>query len=155
MTNDISNSLTELTFQLTSSRRGWPLGINKMLKRDTFQLTSSRRGWPWFDAFSKPHLYFNSHPHEEDDVVRSDLHSIDVIFQLTSSRRGWRHWNHDYLPPNISTHILTKRMTKVFRLCKARTVFQLTSSRRGWQNLLRSLHVYRHFNSHPHEEDDI
>ena len=55
--------------------------------------------------------YFNSHPHEEDDT---------------------------YTPPvagstDISTHILTKRMTMV--------MFQLDV-------------LYEYFNSHPHEEDD-
>ena len=56
--------------------------------------------------------YFNSHPHEEDDVFTD---------------RWW--------PPvtNISTHILTKRMT-----CR----------------LERCTKINGYFNSHPHEEDD-
>ena len=56
-----------------------------------------------------------------------------ILFQLTSSRRGWR--------------------TKTANLLSQRT-FQLTSSRRGW-HLWRYPHEHsRHFNSHPHEEDD-
>ena len=57
-------------------------------------------------------VYFNSHPHEEDD---SDL--MLAIMEL-----------------NISTHILTKRMTI--------------------RESVRKL-IALHFNSHPHEEDDI
>ena len=33
--------------------------------------------------------YFNSHPHEEDDVDDNVAVVFDVTFQLTSSRRGW------------------------------------------------------------------
>ena len=78
-------------FQLTSSRRGWrshltptPLiyhiSTHILTKRMTllFPLCSIRR------------LYFNSHPHEEDDAHASEF----PLYQ------------------NISTHILTKRMTK-------------------------------------------
>ena len=56
--------------------------------------------------------YFNSHPHEEDDfnIAMSKIHLI--IFQLTSSRRGWR--------LNSSSMYLD-------------SLFQLTSSRRGWR----------------------
>ena len=56
-------------------------------------------------------MNFNSHPHEEDDCYGKELY--DVI--------------------NISTHILTRRMTWLL-ICPI------------------SLSVY--FNSHPHEEDD-
>ena len=77
---------------------------------------------------------------------------------------------------NISTHILTKRMTTVSEPVFQLLSFQLTSSRRGWRRriLCRQLGFYisthiltkrmtgvvsheskiRHFNSHPHEEDD-
>ena len=55
--------------------------------------------------------YFNSHPHEEDDLF--------LIYV-------WIVWV-------ISTHILTKRMTTVVWLTRHCHSFQLTSSRRGWQ----------------------
>ena len=120
-----------------------------------FQLTSSRRGWP-------------SHTSIYDD---------GWIFQLTSSRRGWpvlTFW--DVLPLDISTHILTKRMTvcvwcstcvrfisthiltKRMTLCKcgekSEVIFQLTSSRRGWPFSFLRVGCLGYFNSHPHEEDD-
>ena len=57
-------------------------------------------------------LNFNSHPHEEDDYPKK-------FYQCTL---------------NISTHILTRRMTN--------SIFMILVS-------------VKHFNSHPHEEDDI
>ena len=56
-------------------------------------------------------FYFNSHPHEEDDNMTT------YTFDNTA----------------ISTHILTKRMTRHY---------VIIGSAKG------------HFNSHPHEEDD-
>ena len=55
----------------------------------------------------------------------------------------------------ISTHILTKRMTKCV-LCNGRIKFkfQLTSSRRGWRDCTNASKCNYYFNSHPHEEDD-
>ena len=101
-----------------------------------------------------------------------------MLFQLTSSRRGWPEFDcKDAGKTDISTHILTKRMTvearppdmaKAFQLTSSRrgwpipmcvsapnTIFQLTSSRRGWpeETVLYSYPEY--FNSHPHEEDDF
>ena len=55
---------------------------------------------------------FNSHPHEEDDNMFSQF----------------------LINYNISTHILTKRMTVMYKLSKLRK---------------------NNFNSHPHEEDDV
>ena len=76
-----------------------------------FQLTSSRRGWliRWTE---KCHLsYFNSHPHEEDDCMVLSACLIQI---------------------SISTHILTKRMTRNNITNTFNELFQLTSSRRGW-----------------------
>ena len=58
------------------------------------------------------HTHFNSHPHEEDDL-RQTLQVQPVrLFQLTSSRRGWPCEILWFICSFfISTHILTKRMT--------------------------------------------
>ena len=100
----------------------------------TFQLTSSRRGWQRGREVSSENVHFNSHPHEEDDVVVTSFPSKHSVFQLTSSRRGWpvhrqecskkSYFNshpheeddricnrHCQVVNIISTHILTKRMT--------------------------------------------
>ena len=58
------------------------------------------------DAFI---LYFNSHPHEEDDGM---IMKVKVV-------------------KSISTHILTKRMTSRRDYIVGSIQFQLTSSRRG------------------------
>ena len=100
-----------------------------------FQLTSSRRGWRSNCTCSdSPERYFNSHPHEEDDM-RSDVETGRTI---------------------ISTHILTKRMTILYDPLETQfDSFQLTSSRRGWPALCFAfLTPSNNFNSHPHEEDD-
>ena len=101
---------------------------------NAFQLTSSRRGWPWEVRQVHVGSYFNSHPHEEDDLqsfseqkqeenFNSHPHEEDdsywlhwftdrFLFQLTSSRRGWQQlFEFDLKDIWISTHILTKRMT--------------------------------------------
>ena len=99
-----------------------------------FQLTSSRRGWRNSTIFFPIDGNFNSHPHEEDDEQKVGRTVASGIFQLTSSRRGWHQWGtrrskwvyfnshpheeDDYIDEdlrqelNISTHILTKRMTR-------------------------------------------
>ena len=208
-------------FQLTSSRRGWPAQqtLDQLLRQ--FQLTSSRRGWhdgrcvksccSYFnshpheedDVFSSPQVsfykhfnshphekddgslaksifgahYFNSHPHEEDDnrsncagsgTLRFQLTStptgllmtiyysdVTSIFQLTSSRRGWRlfAWRNVTMT-DISTHILTKRMTVFLSSWILTVLFQLTSSRRGWLAVCKSKESLEYLKSQPHKEYD-
>ena len=112
---------------------------------------------------------FNSHPHEEDDVppwkicTSSGIFqltssrggwllfalpgNIALIFQLTSSRGGWLETTPINLDiTNISTHILTRRMTTGLLSNLKTTVFQLTSSRGGWQNPLHHVlqsHIFQ------------
>ena len=165
---------------------------------NTFQLTSSQGGWLVDSLQHSQAVYFNSHPHKEDDFSASFRSSISHIFQLTSSQGGWpilfffhslelyfnshphkeddKTDNAEDYPEEISTHILTRRMTMYHPCsCCARTIsthiltrrmtdvhgrilrlwgFQLTSSQGGWP--LRSCLTMRdgHFNSHPHKEDD-
>ena len=144
-------------------------------------------------------LYFNSHPHEEDDaIVNFTIPARDISTHILTKRMTWFK-NQRYCRWIISTHILTKRMTfycvslsvlRLFQLTSSRRgwryllgmfvivfVFQLTSSRRGWPfSIIQyfsyihiSTHILtkrmtwysiltmigkKHFNSHPHEEDD-
>ena len=63
--SSLSSSVS--SFQLTSSRRGWPCGGCFVVPHSTFQLTSSRRGRLFLAWLLQALLYFNSHPHEEDD----------------------------------------------------------------------------------------
>ena len=55
------------------------------------------------------HQNFNSHPHEEDDGAPYVIDKLE----------------------DISTHILTKRMTERGAYAEKERSFQLTSSRRG------------------------
>ena len=125
----------EVIFQLTASRRGWQSQAEYAAMRVTFQLTASRRGW------------------HDQTGWKTDAGA----FQLTASRRGWRnvlgklrHWEDFNSQPHeeadgvifltnrtytISTHSLTKRLTKASEKSKASNSFQLTASRRGWRDV--------------------
>ena len=78
--------------------------------------------------------YFNSHPHEEDDNETWVYGYLsDISTHILTKRMTWTSLLFICIHLHISTHILTKRMTR-FRA-------YVTSYR-------------QHFNSHPHEEDD-
>ena len=80
--------------------------------------------------------YFNSHPHEEDD--RKDFKNraiIDISTHILTKRMTGIHHG-IVLCDDISTHILTKRMTRKLSCAECCYLFQLTSSRRGWQNVI-------------------
>ena len=100
-------------------------------------------------------IYFNSHPHEEDDSIDAYIPTVIYISTHILTKRmtlplliclfhlfhfnshpheeddGISQWKFNGI--NISTHILTKRMTHWIML----------RLRQTW-----------YFNSHPHEEDD-
>ena len=78
-------------------------------------------------------LYFNSHPHEEDDAASRPL--CKAIF--------------------ISTHILTKRMTLVQQLPWQCSWYFNSHPHEEDDPFRNQKIVFQiHFNSHPHEEDD-
>ena len=100
-------------FQLTSSRRGWqpqPYIQDQPRNISTHILTKRMTSLVMWGIWEQQ--YFNSHPHEEDDVESDQCLFREKTFQLTSSRRGW---HQNTTAPQfisiISTHILTKRMT--------------------------------------------
>ena len=143
-------------FQLTSSRRGWRSNIRRdpgsesisthiLTKRMTsfradlsirfviFQLTSSRRGWPFPDQESQTPLYFNSHPHEEDDQQEFALMSMI------------RHFNsHPHEEDDEST--CYDRCFLLYFNSHPHEEDDWIRLQGRWKN--------RYFNSHPHEEDD-
>ena len=144
------------TFQLTASRRGWlPLqkhnflwdcisthsltkrlttGRRKMFKRRSisthsltkrltdlkplkdlgdilFQLTASRRGWLLWERKSWKVQYFNSQPHEEADLAEW-IDYVDAIISTHSlTKRLTKPFNKFSISLIISTHSLTKRLT--------------------------------------------
>ena len=78
-----------------------------------FQLTSSRRGWR--AAVVAEYLarkYFNSHAHEEDDQQETpEPPKQDISTHILTKRMTAATNSHRSAPIKISTHILTKRMT--------------------------------------------
>ena len=78
-------------------------------------------------------------PGEVLPAIPSYLEFITVrlfVFQLTASRRGWRRFRfYRHLCSNISTHSLTKRLTRRVPTFVFFVVFQLTASRRGWRTI--------------------
>ena len=75
--------------------------------------------------------YFNSHPHEEDDPAKSCKFLTNGYFNSHPHEEDDIGMKKSTIGKNISTHILTKRMTAGSRLQNTKKVFQLTSSRRG------------------------
>ena len=54
-----------------------------------FQLTSSQGGWRAGCFIHPTHIFFNSHPHKEDDITTDNDGNPFSVFQLTSSQGGW------------------------------------------------------------------
>ncbi len=79
------------------------------------------------------HIYFNSHPHEEDDSFPLQYFPVSLYFNSHPHEEDDSFLNTTSCAYDISTHILTKRMT-------------------GYKE--RGKEGTYHFNSHPHEEDD-
>ena len=100
--------------------------------------------------------YFNSPPHKKNHIATTMINT--VLFKISThifTRRMTATCTNTTVSNIISTHILTKRMTAHSWNGWSVSIFQLTSSRRGWPDTF-PLHVLPyHFNSHPHEEDDI
>ena len=122
--------------------------------------------------------YFNSHPHEEDDMT-GDVLKVAVRISthiLTKRMTSFHRLKFHFI--SISTHILTKRMTIVSVIpITSRNISTHILTKRmteASQNLslehiisthiltkrmtLISNHPHRfleYFNSHPHEEDDL
>ena len=105
-------------------------------------------------SFLLSHVNFNSHPHKEDDV------SLAVLISFFRDFNSHPHKEDDYYRQrtlrsrSISTHILTRRMTRLMRKTLHYWKFQLTSSQGGWRDFCNQLYSSEYFNSHPHKEDD-
>ena len=78
-------------------------------------------------------LSFNSHPHKEDDDKLVKMYKVLNLSTHILTRRMTILFQHLFYNIPLSTHILTRRMTVAFH------VFLL---------------CLQPFNSHPHKEDD-
>ena len=113
MTNRSSHRSESPIFQLTSSRRGWLTSATGLTAYVIFQLTSSRRGWHNFFSVITWPLYFNSHPHEEDDPLSETAVLWSTYFNSHPHEEDDELFLSSRFGHNISTHILTKRMTAI------------------------------------------
>ena len=128
-------TLVDRLFQLTSSRRGWrqeTLGMHKQFFISTHILTK-RMTWPSLSTRST-YQYFNSHPHEEDDLAGNGGIHNELYFNSHPHEEDDRASGND--------------------LCTAKAYFNSHPHEEDDipNRLVGSLQ--RHFNSHPHEEDD-
>ena len=82
------------------------------VSKNIFQLTSSRRGWRSLLFLIRACMYFNSHPHEEDDICHGCRRVLSRIYFNSHPHEEDDRvtWLSSSLS-SISTHILTKRMT--------------------------------------------
>ena len=80
-----------------------------------------------------------------------------LLFQLTSSQGGWLLHNFSFFRnDNISTHILTRRMTVSFSSFSSfSSISTHILTRRMTMVVARLTSSLLHFNSHPHKEDDF
>ena len=99
--------------------------------------------------------YFNSHPHEEDDDslrllnCHADISTHILTKRMTITAVFFQKTT------DISTHILTKRMTleKVLTSSEKKISTHILTKRMTYCLMMNSS-VSTYFNSHPHEEDD-
>ena len=80
---------------------------------------------------SATYCYFNSHPHEEDDNLWRERYQQKEHFNSHPHEEDDLSWYSINWTLSISTHILTKRMTRLESVYDESVKFQLTSSRRG------------------------
>ena len=100
-------------------------------------------------------FYFNSHPHEEDDDslrllnCHADISTHILTKRMTITAVFFQKTT------DISTHILTKRMTKGITVGSTVTIISThILTKRMTQSKHGSRKWQLNFNSHPHEEDD-
>ena len=58
-------------------------------------------------------IYFNSHPHKEDDAFFQLLHELRQHFNSHPHKEDDNHVIREKIITSISTHILTRRMTAI------------------------------------------
>ena len=132
--SNVSSPFGRLVFQLTSSRRGWRRNNRRLFYRKyisthilTKRMTLRR------NTKELVPMYFNSHPHEEDDVIDIANSLETIYFNSHPHEEDDDIFFSFFFCIIISTHILTKRMTSLPFICVIENwIFQLTSSRRGW-----------------------
>ena len=105
--------------------------------------------------FSFHNIYFNSHPHEEDDKHSREIFEIDENFNSHPHEEDDNFHVSSLNFEYISTHILTKRMTIArIRFDNFINISTHILTKRMTAGAIRATTWQEYFNSHPHEEDD-
>ena len=111
------------------------------------------------DYFPKTYIFrkrfFNSHPHKEDDLDFFLLPSYQVLFNSHPHKEDDPAQYHHRICFCFSTHIPTRRMTFFqFRIRSLNRFSTHILTRRMTSYNFPLFMFYYLFNSHPHKEDD-
>ena len=80
---------------------------------------------------SKKTRCFNSHPHKEDDARKARQPYRPDCFNSHPHKEDDQKYRFELMESDVSTHILTRRMTVEDVTKEIKKVFQLTSSQGG------------------------
>ena len=145
--DDLSSEMSSSTLSISTHilTRRMTTRNSQIVRQEIFQLTSSRGGWPIIRNELIYLIHFNSHPHEEDDDEKlANCKTRDISTHILTRRMTWLfiRW---VIRHSISTHILTRRMTPNASVHNLGDIFQLTSSRGGWHRWGMTLHLSEWF----------
>ena len=130
--NGLAHTFTYISTHILAKR----MTLNKQKNQHNFRIFNSHpREEDDIVSFAvcEEQRFFNSHPHEEDDVV---------VHGSTERIR-------------FSTHILTRRMTKLHTIINSYRLFSThILTRRMTFTTRNAFDYFTFFNSHPHEEND-
>ena len=100
--------------------------------------------------------YFNSQPHEEADISRRICHTERIYFNSQPHEEADRFIDFVQNDIGISTHSLTKRLTKLSTLDPDTLEISTHSlTKRLTLHIVVCYNIYIYFNSQPHEEADL
>ena len=105
----------------------------------TFQLTTSQGGRLSIPAEKSISEHFNSRPHKEVDILKSDIFVSKGISTHDLTRRSTLSHSCVITGLLISTHDLTRRSTEQKARIAALKIFQLTTSQGGRRIFLAAL----------------
>ena len=97
---------------------------------------------------------FNSHPHKEDDTVNPEVKMEKQNFNSHPHKEDDSQCKCYQAESVISTHILTRRMTRTLVYDSGLKIISTHILTRRMTTSVSPYSYRQHFNSHPHKEDD-
>ena len=146
--NNIStHSLTKrLTANCYRDKSDWEISTHSLTKRLT--LRGSNLLWH--------RIYFNSQPHEEADKCLRYVLPTRIHFNSQPHEEADIFYIMEFCNKDISTHSLTKRLTrKHCSVCLSTFISTHSLTKRLTTLLMHNKRNYIYFNSQPHEEADL